>query len=121
MKKNDFLLIAVLLLLGLGVVVYTQITKNEGSKVRILINDEEYKVFNLSENITHTIELENGGHNTFQIKDGYVEMLDASCPDKICVKHKKIHYSNEDIVCLPNQIIIKIIDGEESDIDAIAN
>ncbi|MBP1754602.1 MAG: putative rane protein, partial [Firmicutes bacterium] len=51
----------------------------------------------------------------------YVDMLEASCPDEICVKHKKIHYSNETIVCLPNKVVLEVMDTEDSGVDAISN
>lgn len=120
-KKNDMILFGVLLGLGLLLILILNIMKYEGSKVLITIDGKEYKTMTLEENATLTIELENGGWNIFQIKDGYVDMLDASCPDKLCVKHRDIHYNNETIVCLPNKVVLQVIDGEESELDAVAD
>lgn len=120
MKKNDFYLIGgIIVLIAFGFLLI-QIFKTEGIKVLITIDGKEHKLFNINEDTTYKIEHDDGEWNTLVIKDGYVSMLDASCPDKLCVKHKKIHYDNETITCLPNRVVLRLVGGEESDIDAIA-
>lgn len=120
MKKNDFILIGVLLVIGVLVILLINITKKEGSKVLVTVDGKEYTSFPLSEDTTYTVDLGNGEWNTFVIKDGRVDMTDASCPDKICVNHKDIEFNNETIVCLPNKVVLQIVNGEESEIDAVA-
>ncbi len=120
MKKNDLYLVAgIIVFIVLGFLLML-IFRSEGSKVLITINGKEHKSFNLNEDITYDILLDNGEWNRLEIKDGYVRMLEASCPDKLCVKHYKIHYNTESITCLPNGVDIRVIGGEEGDLDAIA-
>lgn len=121
MKKNDIILIVVIILLCVGFFVFFQFTKEEGSKVVVTINGEVYETIDLSEEDTYTVEGENGEVNTFQIIDGEVDMIDANCPDKLCVNQKDIHYNHETIVCLPNKVVIEVISGDESEVDMIAN
>ncbi len=120
-KKNDLILIGVILLLGLAVIGYLNLTKEEGSKVVITMNGEVYDMLYLKENTTYTVKGKDGTYNTFEIKDGYVDMLDASCPDKLCVNHSNIHYNNETIVCLPNKVVLQITGAGESEVDAVTN
>ncbi len=120
-KKNDLILIGVILLLGLAVIGYLNLTKEEGSKVVITMNGEVYDTLYLKENSTYTVKGKDGTYNTFEIKDGYVDMLDASCPDKLCVNHSNIHYNNETIVCLPNKVVLQITGAGESEVDAVTN
>lgn len=120
-KKNDLILIGVLVLLCLGIFAYFQVTKQEGSKVVVTIDGEVYDTMELKEEATYTVEGEQGEVNTFQIKDGVVDMIDANCPDKLCVKQKDIHYNHETIVCLPNKVVVEIISSEDSEVDMIAN
>ena len=120
-KRNDIILIGVVILLSLGVLVFLNLTKQEGSELVVTMDGNIYKTFQLNQNTTFTIEGENGTYNTFKIKDGYVDMTDASCPDKICVHHKSIHYNHETIVCLPNKVVLEVHSGEESNVDMIAN
>jgi len=121
LKKNDLILIGVVILLGLAVIIFMNATQSEGSKIVITIDGNVYDTLELKENTTYTIKGDNGEWNNFEIKDGYVNMLDASCPDKLCVNQKDIHYNNETIVCLPNKVVLEVIGGEENEVDMIAN
>lgn len=121
MRKNDLILIGTVLLLVVIAFVIINVTKSGGSKVLITIDGKEHKTLYLNEDTTYTVRQENGQWNVLTIKDGHVDMTDASCPDKLCVQHKDIHYSNETITCLPNKVVLQIIGGEESELDAVAN
>lgn len=120
MKKNDYILIGAILIIGIIVIIVINITKTEGSKVLITVEGVELKTLDLNKNTTYTIDGKNGKKNILEIKDGYVTMKDATCPDKLCVHHKSIHYNRETIVCLPNKVVFEIVDGEDNQIDAIA-
>lgn len=120
-RKNDLFLIGALILLGLVVMFIINITKADGSKVKVTINGNEYETLPLDKNTTYTVTGDNGEWNTFVIKDGYIDMVDASCPDKLCVKHRNIHFSHETIVCLPNKVVLEVIGGEENGVDATAD
>jgi hypothetical protein len=120
-KKNDIILIVAVLFLGLAVIVFMNLTKEEGSKVEITVDGEVYDTLYLQEDTSYTVKLKDGTYNTFEIKDGYVDMIDASCPDKLCIYQKHIHFNNETIVCRPNKVILQVISSENSDVDAIAN
>lgn len=121
MKKNDLYLIGGILILIAVSFLLIHLYKSEGSKLLVTVDGKDYKTFSLNENTVFTIQQEDGQWNTFEIKDGDVRMLEASCPDKLCVKFGKIHYDGESITCLPNRVVLRIIDGEENDLDAIAN
>ncbi len=120
-KRNDFILIVIVILLCIGVIAYMQLTKKEGSKVQVTVDGKVYDTLLLQEDTEYTVHLDNGGSNTFIIKDGYVDMIEASCPDKLCVNQNNIHFDRETIVCLPNKVVLEIMGGEENDVDIIAN
>jgi hypothetical protein len=120
-KKNDLILIGIVIMLGIAIIIFMNATKSEGSKVVITIDGIVYDTLELEENTSYTIKGENGEWNTLEIKDGYANMLDASCPDKLCVSQKDIHFNHETIVCLPNKVVLEVVDGEESNVDMIAN
>lgn len=119
-KKNDLILIGAFIIIALAIILFLNLTKEEGSKLLITIDGTVYDTLDLNEDITYTVRTEDGGWNTFEIKDGYVDMIDASCPDKLCVDFKKIHYTNDSNVCLPNKVVLEVIDGEDSEVDIIA-
>ena len=70
-----------------------------------------------------TVGDKESGYNTVHIENGEIWIHDASCPDKICLSQGKISRDGEIIVCLPNQLLIKIVDGDttEDEVDFIAN
>ena len=119
-KKNDIILIATILIVAIISFFVLHNIKKEGEKVIIQVNGEVYKELPLSKNTTYRIEQEDGSYNTLVIEDGYARMIDASCPDKLCVQQHKIQKSKESIVCLPNKVVIEIESNLESDFDAIA-
>ena len=43
----------------------------------------------------------------------------ADCPDQICVNHRAVSREGESIICLPNQVVISVTDGEEAELDGI--
>ena len=48
-------------------------------------------------------------------KTGKIKIADASCPDKLCVNMGYISEPLMPITCLPNHLVIRIVnDGEES-------
>lgn len=53
-----------------------------------------------------------------QIQDGEAEITKASCPDKVCVRHRSVSRQGESLVCLPNKMVVEIKNGEDSGIDA---
>lgn len=121
MKKNDFLLIGGIIIICLVVFLVMNMMKKEGSKLIISVDGKVYDTLELDKNMTYTVRGADGAYNTFEIKNGAVHMLEASCPDKLCVHQKSIHYNAETIVCLPNKVVLQVVSDEEDNIDMIAN
>ncbi|MDW5300206.1 MAG: NusG domain II-containing protein [Sedimentibacter sp.] len=68
-----------------------------------------------------TIGDKDADFNTIHIENGEIWIQDASCPDKNCVNQGKISNDGEIIVCLPNQLLIKIEqENVENELDFIA-
>lgn len=67
---------------------------------------------------TYHVNGENGAYNTVLVQQGHVRMLEASCPDQVCVNQGWISDSTLPIVCLPNKVMIEIV-GEEGQLDAV--
>lgn len=58
------------------------------------------------------IEVKNGeGVNIIIVKNNYIAVKSATCPDKICINHGQLKSSASPIVCLPNKLVIKFEDG----------
>ncbi len=61
---------------------------------------------------TITVEFE-GRKNVIEISDGKIRMLEAECPDHICVDTGWL--SDVPIVCLPNRLVINYADNTDDD------
>ena len=117
MKKNDFILIAILLCLAVaGLFAARTFMKDEGAKVVITLDGEVYGTYPLD--VDQVIEIQQDlGYNKVVIADRTVDVTEADCPDMICADHAQIHYDHETIVCLPHKLVVEIQGGETSDID----
>ena len=123
-KKNDIFVILILLIValgfGLGYSIYQNATTRNPEAV-VTVDGQEYGRFPLDEPKTLRIETENGGYNVIVIEDGTADITEASCPDHICVDHRKATKNKDTITCLPNRVIVTIENGEESDVDMMGN
>ena len=112
MKKNDIILIAVILVVAAGLLFFIQRGKNKSNAetdwVVIQNGEKEYVRYPLHEDGTYEIEAVKGHKNILEIKDGKANMIEADCSDKICVHQAPISEVGEMIVCLPNQVIVTI-------------
>jgi hypothetical protein len=56
--------------------------------------------------------LEDGsGTNTVQMEKGRIRILEADCPDQVCVNQGWISSGAVPIVCLPHRLMIEIVGG----------
>ena len=118
MKKNDWILVAVILLLaGIGFLVYTNLGKHNAGFVKVTVDGELFGTYSLK----REQEIKINDTNYLMIKDGQADMIEADCPDQICVDHIAISKNKETIVCLPNKVIVEIVGGEDGEIDVVAN
>lgn len=122
MRKKDFILIFVVSLIIAGAfgVNYFVNTKNVDS-IEIYMDNKLYKTYYINDKEEIKIKSKEG-YNIVKIHDKGVEIIEASCPDKVCIHQGFITKSSESIVCLPNKVHIKITteDNHESEEDVIS-
>ena len=118
MKKNDWILVAVILVVaGIGFLIYTNLGRQTAGIVKVTVDGEVFGTYSLKKE--HEIEINDT--NRLIIEDGQVDMVEADCPDQICVEHISISKNKETIVCLPNKVVVEIVGGEDAEMDAVAN
>ena len=112
MKKRVIAVVAVIVLLvgaSVASIIYMKSGKNNGRKTAYIYRDNE---------LLRTVSLDDVKNPyTFRIEygDGEYKIADASCPDKLCVNMGYISEPLMPITCLPNHLVIRIVnDGEES-------
>lgn len=123
MKKKDLFLIGILLAVGMiGFFAFKGIQRFAASNeqmLKISVDGNVYGEYSLKDKQ----EIKIGDTNICQIEeDGTVSMVEADCPDHLCVKQGKIKEFGESIVCLPNKVVLEIVSDKKTaeKIDSIA-
>ncbi|MGC8605307.1 MAG: NusG domain II-containing protein [Desulfomonilaceae bacterium] len=60
------------------------------------------------------------GETKVQIKDGKVRIVSSPCPNHYCVKMGHIDAGGCALVCIPNQVIVRVGGNELGKLDAIS-
>ena len=114
--RNDLLLAAVLLLLGGALSLFLRLTRQAGGTVTVRIDGEAVMELPLSEDAR--LVLGEGEHtNTLVIAGGTARVIEASCPDQICVRRGAVQYAGESIVCLPHKLVVTVQGGAGNGLD----
>jgi hypothetical protein len=128
MKKGDIWLIAILLV-GISwfmVQFFQSQTEaqqaNGPTYAQITVDGKPYQTVELTEE-TQDIEIRTKfGYNLVRVSNNGVQIIDADCPDDLCIKMGFKDRVGETIVCLPNRVMIEVI-GDHSgggETDAVA-
>ena len=107
-RRNDLLLLGGILLFAVIFGILRFSLMSDGEKVNVIKNGEITAVYSLKEDLSVTINGENGWVNELVIKDKKAYVSKANCPDKICAKHRPVKKRGETIVCLPHRLVIEI-------------
>lgn len=89
--------------------------KDTGKKFACIFEDGNmvHKIDLTKVSKAYTIELEG---NIVLVENGQISIIEADCPDKLCIKQGAIQNGARPIVCLPNNVVIKLTDDED-DVD----
>ncbi len=121
LRRNDLILILVGILVAVLLLLVMFLTRKEGGYATVVVNGVETASYPLSEDITVKLTNdETNGYNLLVIKNGSASIIEASCPDKLCVKQREIKYDSQTLVCLPNKTTVKIVSDVHSDTDFIS-
>ncbi len=120
MKRNDIILL--LCILGVAALLFLvgQVGKKEdvGTTVVVTVKGTEYGRYTLREN--RRVEIIGPmGTNYLRIEDGIAWMEEAVCPDRYCIKQGKVSKGGQQIICLPNGIVVELVGGDEEGLDAV--
>jgi len=107
------------LVLSGALALFLLLTRQEGGTARVQVDGETVMELPLSED-TRTVLGEDGHSNTLVVENGAARVVEADCPDQVCVRHGAVRYAGESIVCLPHRLIVTIEGGAENGVDGIA-
>lgn len=119
LKKKDLLLICIVLCVA-GI--WSGIRYFTGSRdpgyVTVKVDGVLEGTYLLDED--QVIEI-NHGTNILEIQDGKARMIEADCPDQLCVHQKAITAGGESIICLPNKVVAEVVSQTKSEYDAVTD
>lgn len=121
MKKNIFWVCVFAGVIAVCALVYLFAPKNGGDVVGIWQDGKLIYTIDLScvaEEYKLTLEYD-GRVNTVLVGPKTICMLHADCPDGLCVDRGAIEDGVTPIICLPNRVTIRYMNGE-SGVDAVA-
>ena len=107
-KKNDLILIGLLIGILAVILIVLAVTKTGGNTVTVSVDGQVKESFPLSQDREYVIDGYNGGTNTLVIENGSAYVKDSSCPDHLCEKMGKINLVGQSVICLPNRVTVEI-------------
>ena len=116
-KRGDLYLIGGCLLAALICCGLWLGLRRDGAAVVVEQDGKETARYALDENRTVRIKGQ-GGYNLLVIEGGEAWLLEADCPNLLCVKTGKIRYTGQSIVCLPHKVAVRIVGGASA-LDAV--
>jgi hypothetical protein len=87
--------------------------------VGVYVDGERLEVLPIDEEGIFTYETDKGT-NVLEIYDNKARMIEASCPDQICVNSSEIFRPNQNIVCLPHRFHVLVEGVGEVEFDAVS-
>lgn len=123
-KKSDLIIISGILIVALAFfLVQTFVTNEEGVKAEVYYYSQLIEKVDLEKDKGKEILIPQNENVIIGVDDeGRIAFISSDCPDKLCVKTGKLHLVGQYAACLPNGIIVKIVqkgDGSSGDADII--
>ena len=121
LQKRDFLLIGGLLALALLLwICVRQVGNRAGAYVTVTVDGELYGTYPLDMEQEVPIRRDGVTTNVLVIAEGQADMIQADCPDKLCVHQRAISKSKESIICLPNKVVVTVEQADSPEYDSMA-
>lgn len=121
LTKGDKVLIVALLVISLfSLYIIKEVSGDNGKYVVIESKGEEIKTFVMGPELEGKIIRVEGalGHTTIEFGKNKVRVISSACRGKDCIKMSWIENPGEMIVCLPNQVSVRIKGkGKEPQVD----
>lgn len=111
--KHWVILIGILLVVCIALTVWLFRPQPEAAQIEILSDGKVLYTLPLNQDTERTVTTSHGT-NTVTVKDGKVAVTYADCPDGYC-KARGWCSSGNQIVCLPNRLVIRFLGDQPID------
>ena len=124
MRSTRFwvLIVAAVLAVSLLAAAVVRLASPGGRVAEITVDGQVVERIDLdrvTEGYTFMVEDE-WGSNTIQVEPGRIRVLEADCPDQVCVRQGWISDEVTPIVCLPHRLVIQVSGGTDAGVDALS-
>ena len=90
----------------------------DGGRAVIKIDGEVYSVVELNAAEPHEFDIKTErGYNRLRVEKGRISVVEADCPDKLCVRRGRVKAGDLPLVCLPHRLTVEV---GKSGVDAVA-
>lgn len=119
LTRNDKILMFTLVAIASFSFVRLFFISNEGKETLIKVGNGPVQRVSLKTDRRINLEGEKG-RVVIEIKEGRVRAVESSCFQKICVNTGWINKPGQNIICLPNKVLVTIEGKESPKIDAVS-
>ncbi len=123
MTRGDYVLITLLIVFSLGslMCMHLFLFRTDASVVVIEVNGKHWAQYSITE--LHTpkevsVETEFGS-NLLLLERERVSVLQSNCPDKLEIKAGAITHAGQQLICLPNRLVIRLESSNNTKIDGV--
>ena len=117
MNKSDIKLVLIIALLCILLLFFMNKNKTSGAVAEVYYEDKKILTLDLNINKTYTVEGAMG-EVVIDVKDKKVGVIKENSKNHICSREGYTNSSTKPIICLPNKVVIKVVDNN-SDIDGV--
>lgn len=91
-----------------------------GQYARVMVSGREVAYLPLTKAQEYEVPLTTG-HLVVRIEEGSARVVEADCPDQLCIHTGRVHRPGQAVVCVPNRVSIEVVreDNTEQDVDAM--
>lgn len=109
-QQRNTLIFALVLLVALAAAFFVQrwLLRDQGTKAVLKVGGQADRVLSLDKDQEFWVGDAEIGRNLVRVKDGAIMVVEADCPDKVCVQTGPIRQEGQVIACLPHGVIIYI-------------
>ncbi|MBO6000079.1 MAG: NusG domain II-containing protein [Lachnospiraceae bacterium] len=94
--------------------------RSAAGTLEVYVNGSLYGEYETRTQRDILINAYNGTANTVHIDNGSITMSSASCRNQLCVKHAPIRYGGEEIICLPDRVVLRLSAPDKEGYDALS-
>jgi hypothetical protein len=106
--KKDLIFILIIFIIVSGIMLFQNLSKDDLKGAEVYLGGKE--LFKITKPGTYTVYGDDGDYKLKVVFNGNkVRVIDADCPLKTCEHTGWVDNSSQEIICLPNKVVVKPI------------